>query len=480
MKQYNDTHWQEQMKISIDYNNIMSDTIGSEHGITKTELQLLVEPVKEIMNNINDRKVVGKDFLGFLNLPYKSKEEIQPIISTADRLASISDIHIVLGIGGSYLGANALIKALLSPYYNELPREKRNNRPRIYFEGNNIDSDSIYSLMELLPKDKPKDISEHYSINVISKSGGTLETAVAFRIFQHKIKQTYGNEHNKYIVATTDIKKGNLREIVNHEGYESFVIPDDVGGRYSVLTPVGLLPASITGIDIYELLEGARFMAERCKTDNVYKNPALSLASFYYLLYKKGKNISLLSIWNKSLEYIGYWYDQLVSESLGKGGVGRVPITGVNTRDLHSRGQQIQDGARNTVITNLITKKFNTNIQIKHDDKNLDGLNYLTGKTLPQMIEGAYLGTNYAYTKDKRPNMNIIIPEVNAFTIGQLFYMFELATIVEGYLLGINPMDQPGVESYKKFMFGILGRPDMKKYKEEFEKFPSGSKDYII
>lgn len=480
MKQYTQPQWQNSMKVRLDFNNMMANIIGDENGLQPEQLTSLSAAVENAHQQITSRSGKGSDFLGFLNLPDCEPAEIIRIQKTADDLAAKSDIFISLGIGGSYLGAKALIDALQSPYYNELSREKRHNRPRIYYEGNNLDSDSMNYLFDLLPESDPGKAEGRFSICVISKSGGTIETAAAFRLFQHRAKKVYGQEHNRYVVAITDREHGKLKAIANQENYPTFVIPDDVGGRYSVLTPVGLLPAAVVGVDIEELLAGARFMKECCSSTDLNKNPAYMYAVLQHLSYKKGRKVSVMAAWSKALENFGFWYDQLCAESLGKEGKGRAPITIVNTRDLHSRGQQLQEGEQNTVVTNLFVEKSNRDIVLSSDEKNLDDLNYLEGKSVKSMLKGAMEGTNYAYSRDKRPTMNIMIPQLNAFTLGQLFYLFEVATVLEGYLMGINPLDQPGVEAYKKFMFANLGREDMKKYKEEFDARVKGDERFII
>lgn len=480
MTNYKDTNWQHLMKIKLDFNNMMSFMIGDEYGLNQEDINSVMEEAKKAHKQVLNKTGKGNDFLGFLDLPNKGQEEINKIKEVAKKLSDNSDIFISLGIGGSYLGVKALFDALKSPYYNELSREKRNNKPKIYFEGNNLDSDSMNYLFDLLPSKNTGDIKDKFSIAVISKSGTTIETALSFRLFQEKAKDFYGAEHNKYIVAITDKAKGKLKDIADKENYESFVIPDDVGGRYSVLTPVGLLPAAVMGVDIDQLLEGAKYMKSLCDSDNTDANPAIIYAVLQYLSYKKGRNLSAMAAWSKGLESVGFWYDQLCAESLGKDGQGRVPFTIVNNRDLHSRGQELQDGEHNTVVTNLYVEKSHRDITFMKNESDMDSLNYLEGKTVKEMQFGALEGTNYAYAKDNRPTMNILIPELNEFTLGQLFYMFEIATVIEGYLNNINPLDQPGVEAYKKFMFANLGREDMKNYKDEFDSRQKSKTEYII
>jgi glucose-6-phosphate isomerase len=446
--------------------------IGAERGLKMAEIEGLRDRVKQVHQQITSRSGAGKDFLGFLDLPFQGPEALQPIKQAADRLAGLGDIHVVLGIGGSYLGARAILEALFSPFRNELPRAKRGGRPRMYFEGNNLDADAMAALLELLPTSKPESPAEDFTLNVISKSGGTIETAVAFRLFRQRAEAVYGKGAAERIIATTDKAKGTLKKLADKEGYQTFVVPDDVGGRYSVLTPVGLLPAAIAGVDIDQLVAGARFMAERCKTDDLLTNPAYLYATLMHLSYTKGRDVSLMAAWAKRLEFVCFWYDQLAAESLGKEGGGRIPFASVNTRDLHARGQQVQEGPFNTVVTNLFVEHFDHDLAVQPDADDIDALNYLNGWTLERMQHGAMEGTRFAYAKAGRPSVNVQIPAVNAFTLGQLFFLFELATLAEGYLQEINPLDQPGVEEYKKFMFGNLGRPDMAQYKAEFDARP--------
>ncbi|GIW21692.1 MAG: glucose-6-phosphate isomerase [Candidatus Sericytochromatia bacterium] len=461
------------MKIKLDYNYLMSDFIGQE-GISKSEIEKSIEKLKIASDNFWNRKGKGNDFLGFIDLPDYNKNELDNIIKVASEFSNKIDSLIILGIGGSYLGTKAIFDALKPNYYNELSKEKR-KYPKVYFEGNNLDANSINNLFELIEEKKEK-----FGIVVISKSGTTIETAVAFRLFQQKAKEFYGSNYNEYIIAITDKSKGKLKEIADKDGYKTFVIPDNVGGRYSVLTPVGLLPSAMFGINIEELLKGAKFMKEICSSSNVYENPAYMYALLQYLMYKKRKNISIMAMWSKSIESLGFWYDQLCAESLGKEEKGRIPITVVNTRDLHSRGQQIQEGQRNMIVTNVFIERLRKDIIFPNDKENIDGLNYLQGKCIHDMLKGAFEGTNFAYLKEKRPTIDIILPRLNEFTIGQFFYMLEVSTVIEGYLLDINPLDQPGVEAYKKFMFANLGREDMKNFKKEFDNRIPKKEDYII
>lgn len=466
--------------VHLDWNTMLQDQVGAEHGLDPARVLGMQGRIDEIHDRIINRTGAGADFLGFLDLPYQGEEALRPIQEAADRLAALGDLHVVLGIGGSYLGSRAVLEALHSPYRNEWARAQRGNRPRVYFEGNNLDALSLQDILALLPDRPGMDLSHEATVNVISKSGGTIETAVAFRLFQHRLKQVYGADHARRIVATTDKAHGKLKALADAEGYATFVIPDDVGGRYSVLTPVGLLPAAVAGVDIRQLVAGARAMADRCKaTTDLAKNPAYLYAVLQHLSDEAGRSVSLMTSWGKRLEFLGFWYDQLCSESLGKQGRGRVPVATVNTRDLHSRGQEIQEGPHNMVSTHLVVEEVAPDLAVPKDDADSDGLNYVAGKSIHQMLHGAYEGTLYAYAKAGRPGMTIRIPRLDAHALGQLFYLFELATVAEGYLMGINPMDQPGVEEYKKFMFGNLGRPDMAKYKAEFDARPKADPRYV-
>lgn len=466
-------------QIIFDYNAMMADQIG-EYGLQAEALNHLQDQMNTVHQQIQERSGEGSDFLGFLDLPEVSEATLDRIQTTADRIASTSDKHVILGIGGSYLGARALFEALCHPYHNQLPREKRNNRPRIYFEGNNLDTDALQGLMDLLPASKPSSLSDTFSINVISKSGGTLETAAVFRLLRERAEHCYGETAARHIVATTDGSAGKLRKLADKKGYDTFVIPDDVGGRYSVLTPVGLLPAAVMGIDIKSLVQGAKDMSVLCQNKNLHENPAYLYAALQYLSYTAGRGVSVMNIWDKALEYIGFWYDQLCAESVGKEDQGRIPLTGVCTRDLHSRGQELQEGPRNTVITNIALANSNHTITLTEDPENADELNYLAGKTVHHMLNQAFEATNFAYASAGRPNMRFVLKERSAYAIGALFYLLEVATVAEGYLMKVNPLNQPGVESYKNFMFGLLGREDKAEYKTRFEQRTTPKSEYQL
>ncbi len=396
---------------------------------------------------------------GFFDLPERLMDEDRPlldrIMAAGDRLAKEVDRVVVLGIGGSYMGARALMESCCHPYHNELSRQRRGGRPRIYFEGNNLDNDAVQGLLDMV------DGSDNWGIIVISKSGGTLETAVAFRVFLDSLRKSCGGDQQKLrrrVIPITG-ESGKLRKLAEALGCQDvFPIPEGVGGRFSVLSAVGLLPAAVMGLDVHHLLEGAAAINERFRTAPPLENPVLSYVGMTRLMEtRRGATIRVLSTWGKGLEAVGLWYDQLLSESLGKNGQGATPLTVVNTRDLHSRGQQHQEGRRDKLITNLVVEKTHRDwIAIEPSEFDQDHLNALSGKTLPELLQAAIAGTNKAYADDLRRTATITLPRLDEGSLGQLFQMLMLATVVEGRLVGINPFGQPGVEAYKKNMAAIL------------------------
>jgi glucose-6-phosphate isomerase len=419
---------------------------------------------------------------GFIDLPerllaeYKanrSGSELGRILATASRLRDTIDKIVVLGIGGSYMGARALFEACCHPYHNELPRGARGGKPRIYFEGNNVDNDAVQGLLDLLGCNTPgarmgSKPEDRWGIAVISKSGGTLETAAAFRLFWTKMLEAVGGDKqllSQLIVPVTG-KSGRLFELSKALGCpDLFDIPDGVGGRFSILTAVGLLPAAVIGIDIVRLLEGAAAMNTRFRSEGAFSNrtalgsnPVLDYVGVCHLLEaQRGANIRLLSTWGKGLEAAGFWYDQLLSESLGKHEQGATPLTVVNTRDLHSRGQQHQEGRRDKLVTNVIVhSQRRDRLSIEKSDLDQDKLNDFAGKSYPEILTAAIAGTNQAYAEDRRPTADLHLPGLDEYSMGQLFQMLMLTTVVEGRLIGINPYGQPGVEAYKKHMQAFL------------------------
>ncbi len=408
---------------------------------------------------------------GFFRLPERTldayreqrdQSELGRILRTAGSLREIVDRVVVLGIGGSYMGTRAIFEACCHPYHNELSRSERGSCPRLYFEGNNVDNDATQGLLDLLTaKEKTSGPENRWAMVVVSKSGGTLETAVAFRQFLRTLQNSSDAENlgpERLVIPITGAE-GKLRDLSRAlEFQEVFDIPDGVGGRFSVLTAVGLLPAAILGLDVVRLLEGARAMNEHFVAASPEENVVLRYVAVSHLLETKhGMNQRVLSCWSKALEAFGLWYDQLLAESLGKQEQGATPLTTVNTRDLHSRGQQHQQGRRDKVITNLIVDEVRCDpIPIGTSQHNQDGLNGLAEKGLPDIMDAAIRGTNRAYLEDQRPTADLHLPRLNEHTLGQMFQMMMLATVMEGRLIGINPYGQPGVEAYKKHMQAIL------------------------
>jgi len=411
---------------------------------------------------------------GFIDLPqhtldqYRKQADSSPlgrVLALASRLRDQTDRVVILGIGGSYMGARTLFEALKSSYHNELPADKRLGTPRIYFEGNNFDNDALQDLLDLLQTVcvDPELREERWGVIVISKSGGTMETAAALRVFNREAAEYYGShsERLRALFVPVTGAAGKLRDLCKALKYpdeDILTIPDNVGGRYSIFTPVGLLPAAVMGLDARALLLGAAAMTRRFLDEPFERNPVLQYAAVNYLMNTQcGKSIRVLSIWSKKLEAVGLWYDQLLSESLGKRGHGATPVTAVETRDLHSRGQQHQDGARDKAINNLVLKTpAHPPIMIGMADRNEDELNAYNRKGYPDLMNAALRGTNQAYAEVARPTADLVVPTLSEHTIGQLLQMLMLATVVEGRLMGVNPYGQPGVEAYKKNMKALL------------------------
>ena len=406
----------------------------------------------------------------FLDMPerlleaYESKRdasELGQILASAQRLAEKVDRVVLLGIGGSYMGMRALMEGCCHPYHNELSRSERGGRPRMYFEGNNVDNDSFAGLLDLLAK-RPgaTDIDNDWGIVVISKSGGTLETAVSFRIFLEALREQGLGDRIPDLVVPVTGRSGKLFDLATELGCRDlFYVPDGVGGRFSILSPVGLLPAAILGIDIVKLLQSAVAMNDHFRTAPVGENCVLDYVGVCHLLEEnQGINLRVLSVWAKSLESVGLWYDQLLAESLGKQERGATPFTVVNTRDLHSRAQQHQEGTRDKLMTNVIAENWRRDALVVNESAhNQDQLNDLAGKSVPQIMSAAIAGTNQAYHEDRRPTADIRMRMIDEESLGQLFQMLMLATVVEGRLMGINPYGQPGVEAYKRNMKQHLG-----------------------
>ena len=444
-------------KVTFDYSKAAS-FIGAH------EVDFMKKTVCDARDVLVSKTGAGNDFLGWIDLPVDyDKEEFARIKKAAAKIQSDSEVLLVIGIGGSYLGARAAIEFLRHSFYNSVSKEIRKT-PEIYFVGNSISSTYIKHLIDMIG-------DRDFSINMISKSGTTTEPAIAFRVFKEMMEKKYGKEEAaKRIYATTDRAKGSLKGLATEEGYESFVVPDDVGGRFSVLTAVGLLPIAVSGADIDKLMEGAAEGRRLALETEYEKNDALLYAAIRNILLRKGKSVEILANYEPSVHYVSEWWKQLYGESEGKDQKGIFPASVDLTTDLHSMGQFIQDGARIMFETVINIEKSREEIIINEEPVDLDGLNYLAGKSVDFVNKSAMNGTILAHTDGQVPNLMVNVPEVNEYYLGELFYFFEFACGVSGYLLGVNPFNQPGVESYKKNMFALLGKPGYEAQREELLK----------
>lgn len=428
------------------------------------EIECMQSYVDVAHKMVHEKTGLGNDFLGWVELPNNYDiEEFDRIKKSAEKIKSDSDVLLVIGIGGSYLGSRAAIEMASHSFRNNLSKEDRKS-PEIYYVGHNISSTYIMDLLDVI---KDKDVS----INVISKSGTTTEPAIAFRIFKEFVEKKYGKEEaSKRIYATTDAKRGALRQLADEEGYETFIIPDDVGGRFSVLTPVGLLPIACANLDIDAMMKGAKDACEDLKISDLKDNHSYQYAVVRNVLHRKGKDIELLVNYEPQLHYVGEWWKQLFGESEGKDNKGIFPAAVDFSTDLHSMGQYIQEGKRILFETVLNVENSKRNVTIEEADIDLDGLNYLAGKTIDFVNKKASEGTLLAHTDGQVPNLIVNIPQLDEYNFGYLVYFFEKACAISGYLLGVNPFDQPGVEAYKKNMFALLGKQGFEKEREELEK----------
>lgn len=442
--------------VSFDY-SLAKGVIGQD------ELTSMKAAVLAARDTLENKKGAGNDFLGWIDLPEDyDKEEFARIQKAAEKIQSDSEVLVVIGIGGSYLGARAAIEFLRHCFYNSVDKKVRKT-PEIYYAGNSISGTYLSQLIETIG-------DRDFSVNVISKSGTTTEPAIAFRIFKEMLENKYGKEEAaRRIYATTDRAKGALKGLATEEGYETFVVPDDVGGRFSVLTAVGLLPIAASGADIEKLMEGARSMRKLCLETEVEKNDAIQYALIRNILHAKGKSVEVLANYEPIFHYVGEWWKQLYGESEGKDQKGIFPAAVDLTTDLHSMGQFIQDGSRIMFETVMELVHPALDITVKEEEKDLDGLNYLAGKTMDFINKSAMRGTQLAHTDGNVPNLVIRIPEQSEFSLGELFYFFEYACGISGYLLGVNPFNQPGVESYKKNMFALLGKPGYEELSKELK-----------
>jgi len=431
--------------------NISLDINRTLEFVSKKQINAFQGKIISGHHQLLDKAGKGNDFMGWVDLPSSiSNEFLDEIKADADRLSAKAEVFVVIGIGGSYLGSRAVIEALQHQFSSLV----NTGRPKIVYAGQNISEDYMADLIDVLDK-------YEYAVTVISKSGTTTEPALAFRIIKNHLEAKVGKAAAKnLIVAITDEKKGALRKMADDEGYKTFVIPDNVGGRFSVLTPVGLLPIACAGFDIKNFVEGARSMEKLCGIETPFEeNPAAVYAAVRNALYRKGKKVEILANFNHKLNYISEWWKQLYGESEGKENKGIFPASVNFTADLHSMGQYIQEGERHIFETVVSVEKTNYNIAVPFDTENLDGLNFLSYKRIDEVNKMAELGTLIAHVDGGVPNLQISLPEINEFYIGQLLYFFEKACGISGYILDVNPFDQPGVEAYKKNMFALLEKP---------------------
>ncbi|RLK62779.1 glucose-6-phosphate isomerase [Atopobacter sp. AH10] len=441
--------------------SIKFDSRNVESFIKDSEVEQLQTQVTAIDQMIREKTGAGNDFLGWLDWPYAyDKEEFERIKKAAKKIQEESDFLVVIGIGGSYLGARAVIEFLSHSFAAQLPDERRTT-PRVLFAGNSISSTYLYDLLDVIG-------DKDFSINVISKSGTTTEPALAFRVLKEKLVAKYGEEEAKSrIYATTDRKRGALKSEADKMGYESFVIPDAIGGRFTVLTAVGLLPIAVAGGDIDALMSGAQASYDRYQSPSLKENDAYRYAIMRNILYRKGRVTELLINYEPRLAYFSEWWKQLFGESEGKDQKGIYPSSANFSTDLHSLGQYIQEGLRNQFETVLWVKEPLHDIQVPSLEEDVDGLKYLEGRKMSEVNQKAQLGTTLAHVDGQVPNFKIQIDKMDAYSLGELIYFFELAVAMSGYLNGVNPFDQPGVEAYKKNMFALLGKPGFEELGQE-------------
>ena len=429
-----------------------------EGFVSKEEIEAIAPEVSAAVDLLNSRTGAGNDFLGWLDLPVDyDKEEFERIKKAAEKIRNDSDVLVVIGIGGSYLGARAAIEFCKSQNRNLL------EKPQIIFAGNTLSSAALAEAVALCD-------GKDFSVNVISKSGTTTEPTIAFRVFKDLLEKKYGKEEAaKRIYATTDKARGTLKELSDREGYETFVIPDDVGGRYSVLTAVGLLPIAVAGIDIDKMMGGAADARKAFAEGDVNTNDCYKYAAMRNILYRQGKKVEMMISYEPDYTLMNEWFKQLFGESEGKDGKGLYPSSAIFSTDLHSLGQYVQEGERLMFETVVTFNKPKNELIIGLDPENGDGFNFVAGKSVDYVNKKAFLGTVLAHTDGKVPNMILELEEMNEYTFGYLAYFLEKACAVSGYILSINPFDQPGVESYKKNMFALLGKPGYEEHKKALE-----------
>ncbi|AEF93342.1 Glucose-6-phosphate isomerase [Desulfotomaculum nigrificans CO-1-SRB] len=466
----------EQMQIKLDFNNMMAEFLGEKEGFTRQDIEAILPQINQAHQNMTEKRDTGMEWR---NLPFNQQQVVEQILNTAADIRNRCDTFVVLGIGGSALGPLAVQTALNHWHYNELPPEKRGG-PRFYVV-DNVDPERVAALFDVI------DLSRTV-FNVISKSGSTSETMAQFMIIHKMLQDRLGDRYVHHIIATTDREKGNLIKIARHEGFTTFIIPGGVGGRYSELSPVGLLPAAVCGIDIKELLAGAAYMDKICRQGDVFSNPAYMFAVLQYLAMGRGKNISVMMPYADSLKYFADWYAQLWAESLGKRFdlnqrevfVGQTPVKALGTTDQHSQVQLYTEGPFDKVVTFLKVERYRQELAIPKIFADIPSIGFLGGHTMGELINAEQLATEYALLKAHRLNHTIILPEVNPFTVGQLIQLLEVATAFTGELLNINAFDQPGVEEGKNATYALLGRPGYEEKRQELADRPAKKQEYII
>jgi len=471
----NSTEWKNSMRISVDYNNMMAEYIGEEQGYSAKDFIDNKKIINDAFENVKKNR--GTGMMGWTELPYNQKEIVDDIIATAKNIKKKFDNFVVLGIGGSALGPIAVFQALCHLRHNELPKSKR-KAPKLYVE-DNVDPERMVALLDVLDLDKTV-------FNVVTKSGATSETMAQYLIIMDLLKAKYGEKAKEHMIATTSEKKGNLIKIAKNEGLKTFYIPDGVGGRFSELCPVGLLPAAVVGIDIKALLKGAAYMDKLCKSKDVKKNPALICAFLQYISMKNGKNISVMMPYADSLKYIADWYCQLWGESLGKAVdndgnevfVGQTPVKALGVTDQHSQVQLYREGPFDKVITIIAVENYRKTVEISKGCEDIPDVSFLCGHTMNELITAERKATEYALTTAKRLNFTITLPEVNAFTIGQLLFLFEMQTAYTGAMLNIDTFNQPGVEGGKNATYALFGKKGYEKTKEEMDNAPKKNSEY--
>ena len=468
--------WRKSMELKIDYNNMMKEFVGQEQGFSTKDFSDNKKLVEQAFKTVSANR--GTGMMGWTELPYNQKEIVDDIIATARDIKKKYDNFVVLGIGGSALGPIATFQALCHLRHNELPKSKR-KAPKLYVE-DNVDPERMVALLDVLDLDKT-------IFNVVTKSGSTSETMSQYLIIMDILKKKYGEKAKDHMIATTSAHKGNLIKIAQKEGLKTFYIPDGVGGRFSELCPVGLLPAAVVGIDIKAMLAGAAHMDKLCKSKDIKKNPALISALLEYLAMQRGKNISVMMPYADSLKYIADWYCQLWGESLGKAVdnegnevfVGQTPVKALGVTDQHSQVQLYREGPFDKVVTIIAVENYRNTVEISNGCEDIPDVSFLCGHTMNELITAERQATEYALTTANRLNYTITLPEVNAFTIGELLYMFEMETAYAGAMLNIDTFNQPGVEGGKNATYALFGRKGYEKTKEEMDNAPAKNVDYI-